>query len=135
MTDSILNSTKKVLGVTADYSAFDVDILMHINSVFATLNQIGIGPEAGFMIEDASATWEEYLGSNLRFNSVKTLMYLKVRQVFDPPQTSYLIEAINKQVDELTWRLSILREGYAWALPITQLTPEDIDYIVDGGNA
>jgi hypothetical protein len=117
--DSILTSIKKVLNVPADYTAFDVDILMHINSVFSTLQQLGIGPENGFMIEDASPTWDTFLGTDLRLNAVKSYVYLRVRLLFDPPTTSYLIEAQNKQIQELEWRLNVTREGDAWVAPIT----------------
>ena len=110
MSDSILTSTKKVLGIDESYTAFDIDILMHINSVFATLNQLGVGPAAGFEVEDEAATWSEFLGNDPRFNSVKTYVYLKSRIFFDPPGTSYLIDSLKKQADELEWRLNALRE-------------------------
>ena len=117
MAGSILTETKKALGVAENYTAFDVDILMHINSAFSTLNQLGIGPANGFAIEDASTTWDAFLGENLKLNSVKTYVYLKVRLVFDPPTTSYHIEALNKQAQELEWRLNVVREETAWLLP------------------
>ena len=110
MTDSILTSTKKILGIDEDYEAFDVDVVTHINGVFSTLNQLGIGPEEGFMIDDKSDLWSDFLGDNLRLNNVKTYMYLRVRMLFDPPTTSYLIEALNTQVKELEWRINVNRE-------------------------
>ena len=117
MTDSILDSTKKVLGLADDYTAFDVDILMHINSVFSTLNQLGIGPDDGFAIEDSIPTWDTYLDGDLRKNSIKTYMALKVRSLFDPPTTSFLIDAMNKQISEYEWRLNVVREGDEWTDP------------------
>lgn len=114
---SILSDVKKTLGIEADYTAFDVDILMHINTVFSTLNQLGIGPEAGFMIEDATPTWDDLLDDDLRLNSVKSYIYLRVRLLFDPPATSYLIEAMRKQVEEFEWRLNVYREETAWVDP------------------
>lgn len=117
MSDSILTSIKKVLGLEEDYEAFDVDILLHINSVFSTLNQLGIGPADGFSIEDDSATWDDFLDSDPRLNSVKSYLYLKVRMLFDPPQTSYLIEALNKQAQEFEWRLNVYREETSWTAP------------------
>jgi hypothetical protein len=117
VSDSILTSTKKVLGITEDYTPFDVDILMHINSVFSTLHQLGIGPTAGFSIEDATPTWSDFLGDDDRLNSVKTYVYLKVRLAFDPPGTSYLIQAIERQAQELEWRLNIVRENDQLDLP------------------
>lgn len=118
-TESILNSTKKVLGISEDDDAFDVDILMHINSIFATLNQLGIGPAEGFMIEDDGPVWDTYLAGDLNLNSVKSYMYLRLRLLFDPPQTSFHIEALSKQREELEWRLSTYRESTAWVNPNT----------------
>jgi hypothetical protein len=117
MSESILTSTKKNLGIAEDYVAFDEDIIMHINSVFVTLNQLGIGPETGFAIEDADDVWSAFILNDLRLNSVKTYVYLRVRLLFDPPTTSYLIEALNTQRLELEWRLSIYREGDSWVHP------------------
>jgi hypothetical protein len=108
--ESILNNTKKLLGLDASYTPFDVDILMHINSVFAGLNQLGIGPADGFAIEDAEAVWSDYLGNNMLLNSVKTYMVLRVRMLFDPPTTSYLIKAMEDQLREFEWRLNVYRE-------------------------
>jgi len=117
MSDSILNTTKKILGIEADYTAFDEDIMMHINSVFATLNQMGIGPVDGFAIDDAVATWDSFTNGNRKLNSVKTYVYLRVRMLFDPPTTSYLIGALKEQVAEFEWRLSTYREGESWTSP------------------
>lgn len=129
---SILTSTKKILGIEEDYTDFDVDILMHINSVFATLNQLGIGPEQGFAIEDATPTWDAFLGTDARLNSVKTYVYLKVRLLFDPPQNSYAIEAYNKQILELEVRINTYRESYAWTDPSGEVPA---DMVLDGGDA
>jgi hypothetical protein len=115
--DSILNSVKKNLGLDESYTAFDADILLYINGVFSTLNQLGIGPEDGFAIEDDSTTWDAFLGTDLKLNSVKTYMYLRVRLLFDPPQTSHHIDAVNKQILELEWRLNTVREMTAWVAP------------------
>lgn len=117
MSDSILTSTKKILGIAEDYTAFDVDVLMHINTVFSTLNQLGIGPVDGFMIEDATPTWDTFVGTDPRLNSVKSYVYLRVRMLFDPPATSYLIAAMKEQYEELEWRLNVYREGTAWVDP------------------
>lgn len=129
MSDSILTSTKTSLGITEDYTVFDPVILMHINSVFSTLNQIGIGPVDGFEIADATPTWDSYLLENAKFNFIKTYMYLRVRLLFDPPSTSFHITALEKQIDELTWRISALREAGVW-IPNVESSPE-----LDGGNA
>lgn len=117
MDDSILNSTKKTLGIAEEYTAFDVDIVMHINSVLSTLNDLGIGPENGFMIEDDSSTWSDFIGNDPRLNSVKTYTYLRVRLLFDPPSTQYMVAAYQEQIKEQEWRLSVRRERDSWTDP------------------
>lgn len=126
MITSILTSTKKMLGLTEDDESFDLDIITHINSVFFTLNQLGIGPDAGFMIEDKTTEWAEFTDmEDPRYNAVKSYVYLRVRLLFDPPQTSFGIEAQRQQVTELEWRLNVLREGEEWTDPNPPvLTPE-----------
>ena len=106
MSDSILTSIKKLLGLTEEYTYFDADILMHINMAFMVLYQIGVGPKTAFSIEDASATWSDFMGDSTDLAGVKTYIYLKVRQVFDPPQSSAAMEAIKEQIAELEWRLN-----------------------------
>jgi hypothetical protein len=125
---SILNSTKKILGIAEDYTVFDLDIITHINSAFSTLTQLGVGPAEGFMIEDATAVWSDFIGDDIQYNSVKSYVFLRVRLLFDPPATSYLIAAYEKQIQELEWRLSVLREGTEW-------TGELIPNVLDGGDA
>lgn len=117
MSDEILKSVKKALGLADDYDVFDPDVIMHINSAFSTLNQLGIGPQQGFMIEDDAATWESFLGTDLRLNNVKTYIYLRVRLLFDPPTTSFHLEAVNQQIKELEWRLNAQREDEEWTEP------------------
>jgi hypothetical protein len=117
MDDSILQSVKKVLNLAADYEAFDMDVLMHINSVFSTLNQLGVGPAPGFMIQDGGQTWSEFIGSDPRLNHVKTYVYLRVRLLFDPPSTGYHVTAMQKQIEELEWRLNVQREDTQWVDP------------------
>lgn len=111
MTDSILDSTKKALQLGAEYDPFDPDIIMHINTVFSTLTQLGIGPDEGFMIESDFETWDTILGGDIRLNFVKTYVYLRVRLLFDPPSTSYHINAITEQIKEFEWRISEHRES------------------------
>lgn len=106
--DSILNSTKKALGIHSDYTDFDVDITMHINTVFGILNQLGVGPKGGFMIEDKYSNWDEYI-SSINLTMVKSYMYLKVRLLFDPPSNGALMESLKQSISELEFRL--LLEG------------------------
>ncbi len=110
MEASILTSTKKVIGIAEDDTTFDLDIIIHINSVFSDLQQIGIGPEDGFMIEDDSAEWDDYLQGDNGLNNVRTYMFLRVRMVFDPPQTSFLLTAMEKQLAQLETRINTHRE-------------------------
>lgn len=105
--DSILQSVKKMLGLPAEYDAFDIDVIMHINMVFNILNQLGVGPEEGFSIIDDTATWSDYLGDCRKLEMVKTYVYLKVRQIFDPGTSSALNTAIDNQIKELEWRLNV----------------------------
>ena len=117
MITSILTSVKKNLGLDESYEFFDDDILLLINGVFATLNQLGLGPDDGFSISDKTTTWDAYLNGDLRLESLKTFVFLKVRLAFDPPATSFAIDAFNKQAEELLWRLSVVREGDEWTDP------------------
>lgn len=105
--DSVLNSIKKLLGIQESYTIFDADLIMHINSTFAMLNQIGIGPKEGFVIEDSYTTWDEYI-TQANESMVKSYIYLKVRLLFDPPSNNSLTESINRQLSELEWRLLLV---------------------------
>lgn len=117
MAQSILTSTKKTLGLAEDDTSFDVDIILHINSTFSILEQLGIGPVEGFMIEDSTPTWDAFIGNDPRLNLVKTYIYLQVRLMFDPPGTSFVIDSMKKQISEFEWRLNVHREGESWTDP------------------
>lgn len=106
METSILTSIKKLLGIAEDYSEFDEDIITHINSVFLNLTQLGVGPEEGFMIEDDTAVWEDFINDSIQLQAVKTYVYLKVKLLFDPPLSSSVTESINRMIAELEWRLN-----------------------------
>ena len=118
MTNSILDSVKKVLGISPEYTEFDIDIIMHIDAVFATLHQLGVGPIQGFRIEDNTVKWDAFLGDDARLNSVKTYVYLCVRLSFDPPATSFVIASMKEQIQELEWRLNVVREGTVYGAPL-----------------
>lgn len=107
MNQSILTSIKKLIGIDEDYTAYDTDVIIHINTVFSSLHQIGVGPKKPFHIENAESTWEEFTGDRLDIESVKTYVYLKVKLVFDPPTTSFVIQSIENQLKELEWRLYV----------------------------
>lgn len=114
MTESILDSIKAVCNLEADDDSFDQDVIMHINSELSVLNQVGIGPANGFMIEDDSATWTDFLEDEARLNMVKTYVFLKLRLIFDPPQTGPLIAAIERQADMFLYRINLQREEAVW---------------------
>lgn len=126
MTNSILTTTKKALGLAEEYEAFDSDIVMHINSVLFKLNQIGIGPIEGFSIIDKSATWGDFVDDDANLHAVKTFVYLSVRLLFDPPATSFAIAAMENQIKEFEWRLNTHREGvlHPWIDPATTTLDE-----------
>lgn len=107
METSILTSIKKMLGVAEDYTEFDEDIITHINSVFLNLTQLGVGPEEGFMIEDDTAVWEDFIDDIIQLQAVKTYMYLKVKLLFDPPLSSSVTESFTRMIAELEWRLNV----------------------------
>ena len=109
--ESILTSIKKLLGITKEYDQFDPDIIMHINSVFMILTQLGVGPAEGFSIEDDTAVWTDFIQDVKKLESVKTYIYLKVKLAFDPPLSSAVIESMNRLINELEWRLNVAAES------------------------
>ena len=111
--ESILTSIKKLLGIADEYTHFDSDIIMHINTVFSSLTQMGVGPVEGFFITDAYSTWDDFTSENVSLASVKTYMYLKVRLLFDPPQNSSVMSSMERQASELEWRLNLTGETLA----------------------
>jgi len=115
---SILKSVKKNLGLELDYIAFDSEVSMHINSALGTLNQLGFGPPGGFAVDGDLATWNNFfIGTVAELSLIKTYVYLKVRNLFDPPTTSYVMTAFSSQIQELETRLSMMREGREWVDP------------------
>lgn len=105
--ESILISVKKLLGIEEAYTHFDPDIIMHINSVFMVLNQLGVGPTNGFRIEDDKDTWSDYMSDEDNIDAVKSYMQLKVKLLFDPPQSSAVMEAMKRMIDEFEFRLNV----------------------------
>ena len=109
--ESILTSVKKALGIAAEYTHFDPDLIMHINSVFSILNQLGVGPEEGFVISNEYNTWGEFIVDNPKLEFVKSYMYLKVKLLFDPPTSSAVAESTKRLTDELEWRILTAAES------------------------
>ena len=110
--ESILTSIKKLLGIAEENTDFDADIIMHINSVFTTLTQLGVGPSEGFYIEDKNSDWQEFISDLNKLQAVKTYMYLKVRLLFDPSSLgASTLAAYERQIQELEWRLNVIAEN------------------------
>lgn len=105
--DSILTSIKKMLGIAEEYEHFDMDLIIHINSVLSILTQLGVGPSEGFSIQDKQTTWDEFIPSGANLELVKSFVYLKVRLLFDPPANSSVIESTNRLLSELEFRINI----------------------------
>jgi hypothetical protein len=108
---SILTSIKKLLGIEESYTHFDSDIIMYINGALMHLNQLGVGPSTGFIIQDATATWSDFISTRHDLEGVKMFVYLKTRLTFDPPQMGYLVTSIESQIRELEFRLLVQVEG------------------------
>ena len=104
--DSILTSIKKMLGIIEEDESFDIDIIIHINTAFSTLTQLGVGPKEGFAIRDKTPLWTEFV-DDIRLENIRSYIYLKVRQVFDPPTNSAVLDAISRQISELEWRMNV----------------------------
>lgn len=106
--NSILTSIKKMLGIAEEYTHFDTDLIIHINSVLSILTQIGVGPSEGFSIVDKDGLWTEFIPLNLsRLELVKSYVHMKVKLMFDPPISSAVMESMNRMISELEWRLYV----------------------------
>lgn len=104
---SILTTIKKLLGISKEYQVYDADIIMHINSVFSILTQLGVGPSDGFSIDDDDALWTDFIPEKSKIEFVKSYVYFKVKLLFDPPLSSAVIECMNQQIKELEWRILV----------------------------
>lgn len=122
METSILKSTKKILGLAPDYTPFDLDIITHINASFTILNQLGVGPTEGFFIEDDSEEWDDFDFPENQLHLVKTYVFLKVKILFDPPGTSFLLKSSEDQIKEYEWRLNTFRE-------MTMIPEEEVEFL------
>lgn len=134
--ESILNSIKLQLGITTEYDIFDQQIIMSINTALAITNQIGIGPPGGFAITGPDETWKDFIGTDasaILVNSVKTYVYFRVKLSFDPPSSSSLTDAIERQLREIEWRLTIVDYIYVGTEdPDDPVDPDDPEDYYDG---
>lgn len=110
MGESILTSIKKMLGISEEYEAFDLDIMICINSALSSLNQLGVGPADGFIVRNKSDSWIDLIGDSKKFESVKNYVYLKTRMTFDPPTNSSIASSFENQIKELEFRLTVKAE-------------------------
>lgn len=108
--DSILTSIKKLLGIQEDYTHFDTDIIIHINSALMILNQLGVGKENFFITSD-DETWDDFLDDNKSLEAIKTIVYLRVRLTFDPPSNAFVVDSIERMIKELEWRVNVNAEA------------------------
>lgn len=105
--ESILRTTKKMLGITPDCTHFDNEIIVHINTVMLTISQLGVGPDVPAFISSEDDTWSSVFGDVENIEAVKTYIYIKVRLLFDPPSSSYVLDSLNRTAQELEWRLNV----------------------------
>jgi hypothetical protein len=125
MTDSILDSTKEKLGIVPAETAFDSQIIDHINAAFSTLNDLGVGPAVGYAITDSEDVWDAFLGEDLRLSRVPQYIYLKVKLAFDPPPYSFTQQAFKEQIKEHEYRLMAAVETFP--LPVVE------EIVLEGG--
>ena len=111
MEESILITIKKMLGLEKDYDAFDLDIIIHINSALSELRQLGVGPKKGFKIIDSASVWSNFLGDDTKLEMVKEFVFAKVKPLFDPPSNSFVISMLKEEAQELAWRINVAAEG------------------------
>ncbi len=128
--DSILDSVKHALGLDPDYTVFDIDVLLFINASFGTLQQLGVGSDTGFIITDNTTLWSQYISNLSYLNMVKMFIYMTVRKAFDPPATSFGIQAIDAQIQELVWRINVAVE--AEAPPASPFAEQEIIQLAEG---
>ena len=106
--ESILDTIKQLLGIPIEDESFDIDIKTHINTSTMILSQIGIGPKNGFTVTSKDQLWTDYIDSStINLEGVKQYIYLKTKIIFDPPTNSTTIDAINKSLSELEWRMQL----------------------------
>lgn len=111
MDESILISVKKLLGISSEDTSFDLDVLVHINTILTNLIQMGIGPSGGFYVSGNSETWGEFIQNDLLLQQVKSYVYLKVKLLFDPPTNSSMMDSFKQLANELEWRLFVEKDN------------------------
>ena len=110
LNSSILGTIRNMIGPEDDYTFFDNEIAVHINTFLMTLTQLGVGPKSGFSITGDDETWMDFLGSSSLYEPVKTYLYLKTRMIFDPPNSSSVMDAMQRTCEEIEERLRMQAE-------------------------
>lgn len=130
--EPVLKEVKASLGIANEVTVFDRELKMHINSAFGTLSQLGLGPEGGFEVESGTETWNDFLAEDLNLSPVKSYVHLRVKLLFDPPANSWVTVAMKEQIEQLEWRLNVVRED---TIPIedSPLPDEEMQWELDGG--
>lgn len=128
--ESILDYVKKLLGIQKDYTHFDTDVIYGINAAFAVLTQLGVGPEEGFMINDDTAKWDDFVSDTARLSLIKPYVYLKTRLLFDPPSSQALIDSFNKTIVEYEWRLYVASDGNDAIPKVLERVNKGLDTII-----
>lgn len=108
MEDSILKTIKQLIGCPDDFEQFDLDLIVHINSAFATLTHLGVGPKEGYRITGADNAWSEFEDDAKKLSLIKDYVYIKTRLLFDPPTSGSLMDSLKEQLKEMEWRLYML---------------------------
>lgn len=119
--DSILDSIKKLLSIDPTDTTYDIDVILHINSVFSTLQQLGLGPASALYIEDNTTKWSDFIGANPNVAAVKSYVYMRVKLMFDPPTTSFALDAFQQQINQNEWRFTVAADEFAWLDPVDSL--------------
>ena len=114
MERSILRTIRKMIGPSMDYDVFDLDLIVHINSAFMTLHQLGVGTKDCFRITGEEETWDDFFGDKDNLEAVISYVYMKVKLAFDPPSTGPLVESYRKMINELEWRLNVMVDPEDW---------------------
>ena len=112
MEENILDSIKKLLGIPEDYTAFDQDIMIHVNSVFMILYELGVGPSNGYSLKDGTEKWGDFISDDENLEGIKTYVYMKVKTIFDPPLNSAVLASMKELISEFEWRINNEAEGY-----------------------
>lgn len=112
MEENVLNSIKKLLGIPEDYTTFDQDIMIHINSVFMILSEMGVGPSNGYSLKDGTEKWGDFISDDKNLEGIKTYIYMKVKTIFDPPLNSAVLASMKELISEFEWRINNEAEGY-----------------------